>query len=332
MSIFEHIQYLITRHDCVVVAGLGAFVAQRVPAKFSSDGRMLLPPGRSLVFNNAITHDDGLLTGSIARRNGLSFEAAREEVGRQVEMMRSRMQAEGSIELPRIGRLTLVDGALIEFTPDTARPIADLIYSSLPIVTLSETETSADAEAPVILEVDTIGRRIASRLLKAGKYAAIVAMIFAAGATLTTPVILDRPTDRASLSLPAVTPARKATLPATLTVGMHPAANYGPEVTAKASVETNPISDPVVSLSDYSGENPENDFRHFIIVGSCTSASEARRFIARKGSDKTLRVINSDGRYRIYAAMSNDADAAETYRSTNPTIRAEFPDAWVYSR
>ena len=30
--------------------------------------------------------------------------------------------------------------------------------------------------------------------------------------------------------------------------------------------------------------------------------------------------------------MSNNPEAANTFKSTDPTIRAQFPDAWVYSR
>ena len=345
MSIIEHIQYLVTRHDCVVMAGLGALVAQREPAKFSADGRMLLPPRRSLVFNNALTHDDGLLAGSVARRNGISFQSARAEVTRQIELLRSRMAAEGSVELPRIGSLSLSAEGLIDFTPEAVAPIVNAFYSALPSLRLSTADAAADDAdtfEPTILEVDTtLGRRIAAKLLKAGKYAAVVAMIFAAGAALTTPVLLDRPADRAALSLPAVTPAKKATLPAALTVAMQPQANFGPEAKEPSEIsdnsESSEFSEPsapkgLVKVSDYKGSDPADSFRCFVIVGSCNTEAEARRFIARKGSDTDLRILNADGRFRIYSAMSNNPEAANTFKSTDPTIRAQFPDAWVYSR
>lgn len=349
MSIIEHIQYLVTRHDCVVMAGLGALVAQREPAKFSADGRMLLPPRRSLVFNNALTHDDGLLAGSVARRNGISFQSARAEVTRQIELLRSRMAAEGSVELPRIGSLSLSAEGLIDFTPEAVAPIVNAFYSALPSLRLSTADAAAADDAdtfePTILEVDTtLGRRIAAKLLKAGKYAAVVAMIFAAGAALTTPVLLDRPADRAALSLPAVTPAKKATLPAALTVAMQPQANFGPEAKEPSEIsdnsessefsESSELSAPkgLVKVSDYKGSDPADSFRCFVIVGSCNTEAEARRFIARKGSDADLRILNADGRFRIYSAMSNNPEAANTFKSTDPTIRAQFPDAWVYSR
>ncbi|MBD5319807.1 MAG: hypothetical protein HDS07_02765 [Bacteroides sp.] len=351
MSIIEHIQYLVTRHDCVVMAGLGALVAQREPAKFSADGRMLLPPRRSLVFNNALTHDDGLLAGSVARRNGISFQSARAEVTRQIELLRSRMAAEGSVQLPRIGSLSLSAEGLIDFKPEAVAPIVNAFYSALPSLRLSTADAAADDAdtfEPTILEVDTtLGRRIAAKLLKAGKYAAVVAMIFAAGAALTTPVLLDRPADRAALSLPAVTPAKKATLPAALTVAMQPQANFGPEAKepsenseSSESSESSELSDNstpsapkgLVKVSDYKGSDPADSFRCFVIVGSCNTEAEARRFIARKGSDTDLRILNADGRFRIYSAMSNNPEAANTFKSTDPTIRAQFPDAWVYSR
>ena len=255
------------------------------------------------------------------------------------------MAAEGSVELPRIGSLSLSAEGLIDFKPEAVAPIVNAFYSALPSLRLSTADAAADDAdtfEPTILEVDTtLGRRIAAKLLKAGKYAAVVAMIFAAGAALTTPVLLDRPADRAALSLPAVTPAKKATLPAALTVAMQPQANFGPEAKEPSeNSETSDNSEPstpsqpkgLVKVSDYKGSDPADSFRCFVIVGSCNTEAEARRFIARKGSDADLRILNADGRFRIYSAMSNNPEAANTFKSTDPTIHAQFPDAWVYSR
>ncbi len=332
MNLTDHIQYLITRHDCVVVAGLGAFVAQNMPARVSSDGLTLLPPGRMLVFNNVISHDDGLLTGSIARREGVSYEQAREEIAQSVELLKRRIQSEGFVDLPRIGRLEPTAGAAFAFTPAVSDSIADMMYRGLPSVDISYVSAQQPATEPQLLEVDVTGgrRSFASRLKSFGRYAAIVALILAAGATLTTPVLVDDSNvDRASLSLPRVTPARKVVLPASGSRhGQQPAAvTEQKESPAAAVKEQEPAIVPVAMLKD---GNPEKAYNCFIIVASCASASEAQRFISQKKAEGQLRVLPSDGRYRVYAAVSNDFDAAFTFKKTDKDFIRRYPSAWVY--
>lgn len=331
MTLIDHIQYLITRHDCVVVAGLGAFVAQNMPARVSADGLTLLPPGRMLVFNNVISHDDGLLSGSVARREGISYEQAREEIAQSVELLRRRIQSEGFVDLPRIGRLEPTDGAAIAFTPAASDSIVDMMYRGLPSVDISYVSEQQPAAELQLLEVDvTSGRRsFASRLKSVGRYAAIVALILAAGATLTTPVLVDDSNvDRASLSLPRVTPARKVVIPASAPRHEQPAAaKEQKESPAAAEQEQEPVVVPVASLK---GVNPEKDYECYIIVASCASASEAQRFISQKKAEDQLRVLPSDGRYRVYAAVSNDFDAAFAFKSTDKDFVKRYPSAWVY--
>lgn len=336
MSIIDHIQYLICRHDCVVVPGLGAFVSQYVPAQISSDGLMLLPPSRMLVFNNVISHDDGLLAGSVARRDGISYESARAEVARDVEMLLNRIDMEGYVEIPRVGRLSRSGSSALVFAPVTENSIPNIIYQSLPAVALmpSDAAAGADSEAATVLEVDTIASRrdtFASRLRGVAKYAAAAAVLIAVGATLSTPVIVNRNIDRASMSMPAVTKARTIDLPA-VDAGKEdaPAVLYvGISEADKAPAAI--LRPAVVTVSDLKGESVGPDYDCYIIVASCASMKEAGRFIASKGGKSALRVIPSDGRYRVYAAVANDYDAAYEFKS-NSRFSSRFPSAWVYKK
>ena len=75
LTIVRHIEYLLEHNDCVVVPGFGAFIGNIQSAKEDTTGQ-LLPPCRVLGFNNAITHNDGVLANSIMRRDGVSYEKA----------------------------------------------------------------------------------------------------------------------------------------------------------------------------------------------------------------------------------------------------------------
>lgn len=326
MSIIDHIQYLISRYDCVVVSGLGAFVAQYEPARLSADGRMLLPPQRSLVFNSVISHDDGLLVGSVARREGIGYEAAREIVGRDVEMLLRRIDQEGAVTLPRVGRLQRTAGAAIAFVPDLGQgAIVNAMYASLPMLAIASVASSVDPE-PEILEIDLAGRRrakILARLKPAAKYAAAVALLIAAGATLTTPALIDRTkVDQASLSIPKVTPAKPIVVEA-------PVAD---ETAVMTEAEKNIVENPVVMVSDLASDCDAENYKCFVIVASCSSRNEAERYIALKKGKDSLKVLKSDGRYRVYAAVSNDYNAAFEFKSTDQAFASANPQAWVYTR
>lgn len=333
MTIIDHIQYLITCHDCVVVSGLGAFVSQYNPARISSDGLMLLPPSRLLVFNNVVSHDDGLLVGSVARRERISYEAAREEVEREVELLRHRIDMEGYVDLPRIGRLLKNEGALLTFVPVASDAIANMMYASLPSVRLDVPviEDQPTEQAPVIVEVDT-RRSVAGKLRGIAKYAAAVVVLFAVGTTLTTPVILNRPVDQASLSGPKIKAPVKMTAPV-LASPVRAQAVIATDTVAEMEAETTVATTPeVVSVKEFGKYQPDDSYNHYIIVGSCASMKEAKRFIARKGGLSNLRVLPSDGRYRVYAAMANDYDAAFEFKSTDKNFKSHYPDAWVYTK
>lgn len=329
MTLTDHIQYLITRHDCVVVAGLGAFVAQTMSARVSDDGLTLLPPGRMLVFNNVISHDDGLLAGSIARREGISYDQAREEIAQSVELLKRRILSDGFVDLPRVGRLEPTDGAALAFTPVVRDGVVDMMYRALPSVDVSYAAAEMPVAEPQILEVDvTAGRRgFASRLRSAGRYAAIVALLLAAGATLTTPVLVDDSNvDRASLSLPRITSARKVALPAV------EEQKTPQSVAVQEKMDETVVAQPqsVVEVASLESGNPEKDYKCFVIVASCATASEAQRFISQRKAEGQLRVLPSDGRYRVYAAVSDDYDAAFAFKSTDKDFIARYPSAWVY--
>ena len=75
-----HIGYLMSEHDCVIVPGWGAFIAQYTSAFSFYDSGLYKKPKRFVAFNSSINHSDGLLQNSLMRREGISYEAANREL------------------------------------------------------------------------------------------------------------------------------------------------------------------------------------------------------------------------------------------------------------
>lgn len=323
MIITEHIQYLLTCHDYVVVPGLGAFVVQYEPARFAADGFTLLPPGRVLSFNSIVTHDDGILAGSVARRESMGYESAKDAIARDVELLRHIISEDGYVEMASVGTFRRGQQGLL-FEPCAVGNVVSAGFAGLPQLSLAMRPGVAVSE---ILEVDLAERhqRKMSRYLKPMvRYAAAVALLIVAGATLTTPVLIDDANiDRASLSLPKVTAPAPAARP---TLEVEAPAAVAPEQTVAPAPSVQKVSE----LSDAACES---DYKCFIIVASCATRAQADRFVTAHGGKTNLRVLKADGRYRVYAAVGNDYDEAFDYKTNNAEFTSAYPaGSWVYEK
>ncbi len=318
ISILEHIQYLIVSQDCVVIPGLGAFVSRYVPANFTSDGMSLQPPTRELGFNSSLTHDDGLLTSSITRREGVSYECARTAVEQEVELIQRRLRHEGSLNFPRIGTLTPSSYGALVFTPECINPVFALPMTGLPELFLN---TAADSRTidtkPIVLEVDTTSeetpRRWSHYAATAIKYAASAALLIGVCLTLLTP-ISPKNVDFASLQ-PVVNQSE--------------ASDFMPDETKYAG-RTIFIPQPDVQEATATVERKTD--KYFVIVASTTSLKEAKSYVRMHSTLKyPLQILTADGRYRVFAASGNDFGKMSDFRNADPAFAAANPNAWVYS-
>ena len=134
-----HIEYLLTRHDCVIVPGLGAFIATETEAFIDFENGVIRPRRREISFNSSVVTDDGLLTHSIARHEEISYEEARRIVATLIERMISDLNGEGETSVGMVGRLLKDSEGLISFQPRQSSAVSDL----LPNVKLAEKISSA---------------------------------------------------------------------------------------------------------------------------------------------------------------------------------------------
>lgn len=333
INIFDHIQYLISRHDCVTVPRLGAFIAQRESARVCNNGFSILPPRRSLSFNSALTHDDGLLIGSVARREGLSYERAKDEVMQAVELLMLRLSSEGSVEIPRVGTVSEINPQSISFAPDCSEAsIASVEFAGLLPVAVKPLKS----EKQHIIEVDLIPEseiRVVSRpraiVRRVARYAAAVALLVGLGITLSTPVVLDETNIVKASTAPDIKAPQTVTIPKiTVSETIRPESETQIPVTDGSGQKK--LKPDIINAADFDPENT-GDYNCYIIVASCANQSEVNLFKKMHKSDAdNLKVIVSDGRHRIYTAVASDYDKAFAFKSNDPRMKASYPDAWVY--
>lgn len=122
-----HIEYLLTRHDCVIVPGFGAFIATEEESYIDFEGGVIRPRRREIGFNGSVVTDDGLLSHSIARREGISYEDARRMLARMTEKLTADLEEEGEVSLGMVGRILKNSEGLISYQPRQSRIHADVM-------------------------------------------------------------------------------------------------------------------------------------------------------------------------------------------------------------
>ncbi|MGM0376598.1 MAG: SPOR domain-containing protein, partial [Bacteroidota bacterium] len=76
----KHISDLLYVHDCVIVPGLGGFVANHKPAVVVEERNLFRPPSKEIGFNRSLSHNDGLLAKHVSQREQISWEESLERI------------------------------------------------------------------------------------------------------------------------------------------------------------------------------------------------------------------------------------------------------------
>lgn len=299
--IISHIEYLLDCHDCVTIPGFGAFIKATCPASIDAESGFIHPPHRSLTFNSELTFDDGLLASSYSRAANQPFTSASASLSKDIELLKSTLKFQPKVEFGNIGTMSL-DNGHYNFVP------ADSLFTDLglPVATISPLaeEVSTD-DAPVIL---TAPERFTRTLQGMMKYAAMFVVLLTIGIVLSTPMSDDARYE--------VVKASMSPIDAIVHVDDSAISTYDLD-----GAPTFMIADPVTKVDDSITSKASTD-RFCLIIASLASRQLADQFIADNPT-LTLGVIESNGRYRVYAATGPTIDSV-----MNQNLLASFPDAW----
>ena len=84
LRIDRHIEILLLENDCIIVPGLGGFVAYYSEASYDETENLYLPPCRIVGFNPVLKMNDSLLAQSYIETYDLSYPEAVREIELEV--------------------------------------------------------------------------------------------------------------------------------------------------------------------------------------------------------------------------------------------------------
>lgn len=177
VELTRHIEILLLDNDCVIVPGLGGFMAHYVRAEYSEEDATFYQPSRTIGFNPQLRLNDSLLAQSYVEAYDVSYPEALKMIASEVEEIRQTLSVKGSFDFHGIGTLKLTSDEKYDFEPCTAGLLTPSLYA------LSSYGMKAIVKEPVVkkpatLTVQTTERRVDVYALRSVLAAAMLLLFF----------------------------------------------------------------------------------------------------------------------------------------------------------
>ena len=127
--------------DRVVISGIGYFTTEQIAAKFSEDGKSILPPHLKISFTLDTNIDDDHLKKLYIHKADAKSEEAAAQWESFMEEFKENLKKEEKIEIPQIGELFYNGNNTLEFSTHDNGTLFQTVYGleQIPIKPLTNT-------------------------------------------------------------------------------------------------------------------------------------------------------------------------------------------------
>lgn len=105
IELSKHIEVLLLENDCVIVPGLGGFIAHYRSSVYKEDTQEYCPPVRTIGFNPQLVMNDGLLVQSYMQAYDTDFPDATRRIEKTVAYLKEELYKKGQFPLGSVGML-----------------------------------------------------------------------------------------------------------------------------------------------------------------------------------------------------------------------------------
>jgi nucleoid DNA-binding protein len=305
-TIEHYISQLLYTNDCVILIGFGGFVCSNTTSKLNRQTGLLSPPNRSILFNNQLIDNDGLLINQIAKTEEISQEKAKDLVLKFVEKNTTNLKKYRSLRFKKIGLFTLKNDNTIAFTQDLATNYnLDSFGMQSAVFTSVKRDNSETIEGQLKI-IKQKNNFSSKRLLKV--------------AAILIPLI--------GISLVSLTQQKNINSIYTQMADLNPFNTEVEEKTIIAIAEINKkVNTPILNIEiDNTDKKPILvEQKYYIIAGA---------FSVEKNATKMMNKLN---RWNYNSTIINNKSimrvSYDSFTTINSlvSIRKENPDAWILS-
>ncbi len=319
----EHIEYLMMHHDCVVIPGWGALVAQYGESFYDANRRELEPPVRKVGFNASVNHNDGLLAQSLVRREGLTYDEAVRFIDRSVATFRHQLAGGGELGMGRLGFFHSDAQGHVEFIPFYHEMCTDQYFGlrSVRFTPLEELgKEAAHTQSPMASDASPARAAVVSRgwlRQNAWRTAASIAVLLGLTVLLSTPIVSDRDQhDMASLSLTEV---------------MKPRPTDGRAATSTPTTSGTAAATPTAT-SATEAQGPrlllDEGGKFYLVVSTLSSQAQTDEYLSRHRDVAEHALVQHSGKhFRVCVARARTAARLYSFMGELPE---GYGSTWVY--
>lgn len=338
-----HLEYLLQKHDCVILPGIGAFIVCKQPAEVDCINGTINPPCRYISFNAAISHDDGILANSISRRRKIKFEDAREIIDSFVSTMKKTLLSYGTVQIGKIGSLSLGSEGKLNFVPrlSSEQLMVEMGHEKLILnqhCSAVKNISGLSGGHTVSLSHETYLNREKYYYIRINKTfahaAASVLIVLTIALSLVIPTFNEfkKPVEASVFPVERFI-FHNTDIQPTLEVSPTLDNNYDetqgntviPEVEKEFSASYTGSDD---VESDDSPTISADFPRYHLIVATFHTEKEAMRYVALSTSS-SLSIINSGRIWRVSALASTDKERIREQLNIPSTLE-NYPGAWIW--
>lgn len=349
IELAQHIEVLLLENDCVIVPGLGGFVAHYTPAMRVAEENTFLPPTRIIGFNPQLKMNDGLLVQSYMAVYGTDFSDATRIVDKSVKELLSLLHENGKADLPNIGELRYNIHDAYDFVPYDNKITTPYLYGldSFEMQELAVLRKPYESKtipfAPVVREEKKRKYEIRinpSYLTNAVAMIAIVALFFFFSAPIENTEVVEanyarllpgelfEQIEKQSLVITPIVVHQQAAAKKAKASQTGLSQSAGKKVVAPVAVKEVKVRRQSAAAPVQPAKTPY----HIIIasVGTEKDADAMAQRLIAKGHAGAKAIIG-DGKMRV--SIQSCATEAEAYRALNKIRQDEaFQNAWVLKR
>jgi hypothetical protein len=180
MEIGKYIKELLFIHDCVIIPGLGGFVANYRPAEVNELSKSISPPSKSILFNRNLVHNDGLLIGYVSQKTGSDYNKSEELVKEYAERINKSISDGEKFPADEIGFFYADSQRRLQFQDETTTNFLLASYG-LTTVHFEPVEKEQVAIIPeVVYRSEGTGDRVPVMNLRRWIYTGVAASLVAA--------------------------------------------------------------------------------------------------------------------------------------------------------
>lgn len=147
-EISKYISELLFVHECVIIPNFGGFITNPQITSIKN-GKLFLPPSKSILFNKNLQRNDGLLINYISEKQNINYSESRSKVENFVHELNYRLKEKNYFFIENIGAFHYEAESTLQFVPEAS---TNFLISSFGLSSFSFPELEETNHVPQIVK------------------------------------------------------------------------------------------------------------------------------------------------------------------------------------